>query len=778
MTDLNCALRGLRKSPALVAIAVSSLALGIGVNVTIYSVAREMILDDLSARQPDRLVTLGDGVSTAVYRELRHAGVFQDLAFFSFGNGDWDAGGHKEVVWHMTTSASFFDVLGVRTSLGRLYSQSDEGRPAAVVSHGFWRGRLHSDRNAVGRPITIGGKLYTVMGVLPADYRSAMRRGIAPEVYLLADEDPARSRLFGHLRDGITRDQTQQALIAAARRIGGEDFARRISILRPMAGWSANAAGVGEDRQFFVFFVMLYGTAILLLVIGCFNVAALVLARGVTRQRELAIRKAMGANRFQLARQLLAEGLVLVALGSAVGLIIDAFLRNRLSYVRWPSAYNLPFEFHFQTDRGLLLYAVASAFATLLLSSLLPALRGSNADLGLAMKQSEPAFSARRWNLRNGFVTLQVVLSMVLLSLGVLFCRTFWRITHINPGFDVSHSIMATVWPPRPNLPEDQEWSFRDKVVTRVKELPGVTGVTSIGTLPFMGELPQAPIRRKGDSVSTARVAYEMGAGEEFCKVLGIPLLRGRDFVVSDRTRRPAPALVNQTLARRLFGDADPVGAQLVVGRENERILEIIGVAADTRMRNLGEDHAPIFFTPYAYSQLIVRTAGDAAQWIKPVRDMLARSESGSALDVRTLSEGAAGAIFPMRVAAGFIGSMSAAGMLLALAGLYSSVWYATQRRTREMAIRAAVGATRSAIVWTAARDGVAVLTCGIVAGLLPAIAAIRPLTGLLPEGLDPWNPAMFAAVVIVLLGAGAVAAWIPARNAAIVDPASALREE
>jgi putative ABC transport system permease protein len=778
VTDLRYVLRGLLKSPALLSIAVLSLALGMGVNVTIYSIAREMILDDLSARQPDRLVTLGDGVIPAAYRDLRHAGVFQNLAFFSFGNSDWDTAGHKEIAWHMITSASFFDVLGVGASVGRLYSQTDEGRPVAVVSHGFWHGRLASDPHIIGRPLTVNGRLYTIVGVLPRYYRSVMRRGIAPEVYLLADQDPARCRPFGRLRDGFSRDQTRQALIAATRNIGGEDLVRQIASLRPMSGWSANAAGVGQDRQFFVFFTMLYGTAILLLVVGCFNVAALILARGVTRQRELAIRKALGANRFQIVRQLLAEGLVLVTLGAAVGLMIDAFLRNRLSYVRWPSAYNLPFEFHFQTDRGLFLYAVATAFATLLLSSLLPSLQGANADLGLAMKQSDPAFSVRRWNLRNGFVTLQVALSVVLLSLGGLFCRTFWQITHIDPGFDVSHTIMATVWPPRPNLTENQEWSFRDKVVRRLREIPGVTGVTSIGTLPFMGELPQGPIRRRGDPVATGGDAYEMGAGEEFCKVLGIRILRGRDFVVNDRARQPAPALINQALARRLFADADPVGAQLLAGRDNERVFEIIGVVADTRMRTLAEDHAPIFFTPYAYSQLIVRTAGDAAQWVKPLQDALARSESGSALDVRPLSEAAAGAIFPMRVAAGFIGAMSAAGMLLALIGLYSSVWYATQRRTREMAIRAAVGATRSAILWTAARDGVAILACGILAGLPPAIAAIRPLTGLLPDGFDPWNPGMFAAVAIVLLATGAVAAWIPARSAANVDPASALRQE
>jgi len=181
---------------------------------------------------------------------------------------------------------------------------------------------------------------------------------------------------------------------------------------------------------------------------------------------------------------------------------------------------------------------------------------------------------------------------------------------------------------------------------------------------------------------------------------------------------------------------------------------------------------------PYEDTQMIVRTAGDAAHWIKPLRDALAQTETASALDIRPLSDAAAGAAFPMRVAAGFVGSMSGVGLLLALSGLYSSVWYATQRRTREMAIRAALGATRSAILWTAIRDGVAVVACGIVAGLPLAIAAIRPIRDILPDGLDPWNPAMFAAVAFLLLAAGAGAAWVPARSAAGVDPSCALRQE
>jgi putative ABC transport system permease protein len=775
--DIAHAARGLRKSPALAVIAIASLALGIGANVTIYSVAREMILDDLSARQPDRLARVDAAIGYPSYRDLRRAGVFQDLAFETgLGDLNWNTGTRNEHVWQISTSANFFDVLGVGAALGHLYSQSDEGRQVAVVSYGFWRKRLRSDPNIVGYALQFNGRLYTLLGVLPRDYRSIFGHGVSPEVYRLARTDSLNCHLFGRLRDGLTREQARQALVAAAVTIGGRDFAQQISILRPMAGLAAHAASAGDDRRYFLFFVTLLGTALMLAMIACFNVAGLLLARAVSRQRELAIRKALGANRLQLARHLLAEGLVLVVLGTGAGLIVDAFLRHWLSYVRWPSAYDLPFEFHFQNDRGLFLYAFAAAVAALVVSSLLPSFPGSNADLGLAMKQGEPAFSIRRWNLRNVFVAIQLALSMVLLMLSGVFLRGFLQVVAVNPGFDVSHTVIALLYSQEHR--GQNGWSWRNGVVRRVREVPGVLGVTSIGTLPFMGELPQNPVRRDGDPLSSARDAYSVGAGEQFCKVLGIPILRGRDFEVADRLRQPVPALVNRTLARQLFGDADPVGAQLLVGRENQQVLEIIGVTADIRMRTLGEEHAPVFFTPFTDSQLLVRVAGDSSEWIKPLSAVLREVDTVSAIDVRPLSDATAGAIFPMRVATGFIGSLSALGLLLVLTGLYSSVSYATRRRTREMAIRSALGAPRSTILWTAIRDGIAVVACGMVLGLPLAIAAIRPLTGILPDGLNPWDPFMFSAVGLLLLATGAGAAFLPARFATHIDPSFTLREE
>ena len=780
LSDFRHALRGLRRSPAFAAVAVCSLALGLGANVTIYSVVREMILDDLSALQPDRLVRVADGTPYARYRELRQAGVFQDLAF-NLGLGDitWNSGTHGEIAWQMTTSANFFDVLGVGASAGRLYSQADEGRPVVVVSNGFWRRRLGGDVHVVGRALKLNGHLYTVTGVLPRDYRSILGSGVSPEVYVIARPDSANCHLFGRLRDGLTRSQTRDALLAAARNIGGQDFARRVSVLRPMAGLAAHATAQGDGRRFFMFFVMLFGAAALLVLIACLNVAGLLLARGVARQHELAIRKALGAGRGLIIRQLLAEGAVLVALGAAAGFALDAFLRQQLSYVRWPSAYNLPFEFHFQNDRGLLFYALAAALVTLLLSSLLPALRGSRADLGLAMKQGEPALSIRHWNLRNGFVALQLALSVVLLSVCLLFARSFVHLAGANPGFNIAGTVIVVVHQPPGQNQGKAGWDWRDRIVDLIKEVPGVTGITSIGTLPLMGELQlQDFVRRRGDPLSTAGDAYEVGGGAQFCRVLGIPILRGRDFEIADRTRSPVPIILNQTLTRRLFGNADPIGQEIAVGRQDPRVLEVVGVSADAKLRTLGEDHPPIFFTPFSFAQLLVATAGNGAQWVQPLRNTLAQVDSEARVEVRPLTEAAAGALFPMRIAALFASSLAGIGLLLVLTGLYSSVSYATRRRTREMAIRAAVGATRFTIVQTAISDGMAVLACGVVAGLPLAIAAIRPLTDILPDGVDPWNGGMFAAVALILLAVGTGAAWIPARDAANVDPAMALRQE
>jgi predicted permease len=784
MGDFRNAARGLRRAPALVAVAILSLSLGIGTNVTVFSVVREMILDDLSARHPEQLARVdGADLSYAQYRELRATGVFEDLAFYrGLRDRVWHAGDRNEIVWIFTTSVNFFEVLGVQAFRGRLYSQADEGREFAVLSYGFWHRRRGSDPNVLGKPIELNGKLYPVLGVLPPDYRSVYGHGVAPEVYL-SDGGNANPRdrlygLFGRRGDGLTLEQTRQAFVAAIERVKGKDPKRRNIELRPLAGLAAAAFKVGDERRFVVFFVVLFAVAGALMLIACSNVAGLLVARALHRRREMGIRKALGASRLQLLRPLLAEGILLVGCSVGFALGLDDFLRDRLSYVRWPSAYGIPFEFHFQNGSGLFLYGFLAAVAALLLASVAPAFRSANADIGLAIKQGEPSFSARRWDLRSGFVTLQIVLSMVLLTLGGLFTRSLLHIVQAGPGFDVDHTLITVVHPLPGRYEGDRSWEFRQQVVRRVESIPGVAAVTSTGILPLMGELPDALVRRDGEAPSAARHAYAIGAGENYCKALGIEILRGRDFEPADRVRKPTPVIVNRTLAREFFADRDPLGQYLVTGSGQEERLEVIGVAADSRMRTLGEADLPAFFRPEMNGQLLVSVSGNPRDWIGPLQEALGGLDRTAAVEIRPLSEAAAGALFPLRVATAFVGAFSVLGVALALIGLYGSVSYAVGRRTREFGIRAAMGATRSSLVRTALRDGIGVLLCGTIIGGPLAFLAIRPLTDLVPDGVNPWAPAPFLGVLILLLATGLIASWIPAQRAAGIQPSSALRQD
>ncbi len=776
--------RSLRKAPALATVAIISLALGIGANVTVFSVVREMILDDLSARNPDRLARVeGMNLSYMLYRQLRTLGAFEDLAFYrSFGDQIWRTGSRSEIVWRLTTSANFFDVLGIHAHAGRLYSQADEGRELAVSSYGFWHKRLHADPHALGQPIQLAGKLYTLVGVLPRDYRSIYGHGVSPELYLsdAGNTDP-HDRLYGlfcRLGGNASLKQTRQSFMAGAGKLRGLDPMRRTVELHPMSGLRAHAAKGGDDRLFVLFFVTLFAVAGMLALIGCSNVAGLLIIRTLNRRRELAIRKALGATRIQILQPLLAEGFVLVLCGAGLGLALDAVLRDRLSDLRWPSAYGIPFEFHFQSDNGLFLYAGLTALVALLVSSLFPALRGSDADPGLAMKQTEPSFSVRHWDMRNGFVLLQVVLSMVLLTVSSLFTRSLLHLATAGPGFDATHTLIAAVHPLPGRYNEERSWNLRRRVLQHVESVPGVEAVTSTEILPLMGEIPSDMLRRQSDSVSALRNVYVMGAGENYFRTLNVPILRGRDLEFADRGRTPVPVVVNRTLAHDVFAGNDPIGQRLVIGREKETVLEVIGVSANFKMRTMGEANVPALFRPDFNAQLLVRVAGNPTLWIEPLRNALGAIDGTAALDVRSLEEAVGGAMFPMHVATGFLVSLSSLGLALSLIGLYGSVSYAVGRRTREFGIRAALGASRQRIVQTALRDGVAVVACGVVLGAPLALSVIRPLVDLFPAGFNPWAPAPLLEVVLLLFATSAAAIWIPARRAARVDPSMALRQE
>jgi hypothetical protein len=397
------------------------------------------------------------------------------------------------------------------------------------------------------------------------------------------------------------------------------------------------------------------------------------------------------------------------------------------------------------------------------------------------MKRSAPALSLRRWDLRSGFVLLQVVLSMVLLTVGGVFTAGFLHLAGIGPDFDVEHTLIAVVHPlPGHPFPGKDSRDIRRQIIGNLEAMPGVIAATSTDTLPLMGELPIAPIRNPAEPLAAVRNIYVIGAGERYFATLGIRLLRGREFTIADRTRTPIPVIVNRTLSQEIFGGLNPVGQHLhlLMGAENQELLEIVGVAADAGMRTLGEENKPALFKPAFNSQLLVKVAGRPEQWVEPLRCALARVDERAALDVRPLKDAAAGVLFPMRMAAIFLSALSALGLALALVGLYGSVSHAVKRRERDFGIRVALGASRRRILWAALRNCLAVLCWGVAIGALLAVAIMRPLADLLPQGVTRSRPALFALSALLLLGTGLLAGWLPARHAASPDPAELLRHE
>jgi len=775
--ELHYAFRSLSKSRSLAAVGVLSIALGIGVNITAYSVIRELVFDDITARHPERLAYINADVSYPLYRDLRRAGIFQEMAcYHSVTIWNWRNGGHSEMAWTIRSSANFFDVLGVAPFAGRLYTGADEGRDLVVVSYSFWRKRLGGDPAAVGRPLQLNGRTYTVTAILGRDYRSIYGSDFAPQVYVPGVPDSGRFLVFGRLLPGRSAAATRDALLAAGTALGGAELGRRIANLYPIGGFAGHAAARGDP--IFPVLMALYGVAGILALIGCANAAGLLLARSAARRREIAIRKALGAGRWRIVGNLLAEGAVLSGGGTVLGFLLHTAIAARLRALTYPGSYGQPYEFHFETDAGLVVYAAAIAVAALVVSSVIPALRGANTDLSAAIRQGEPAFSIRRWGLRNGFVGVQMALSVVLLVLGVFFTRGFLRMGAADTGFDTAHTVFAGVQPVRGAHAGEEYLTWRAELLRAVRAVPGVVAASSTTVIPLSGERQRIAVRREGEPASSAREVYRTGVGDQYFTTFAIPMLRGRDFDARDLTLRPVPAVINRALARELFGADDPVGRRLAMGADAGEVIEIIGVCGDTRVRTLAEDNPPAFYVPGFDTGLVVRVAGNPRQWKEPLRRALGAVDPAAALDIRSMREATEGAIWPIRMASILLGSLSGLGLVLSLVGLYASVSDSAGRRTREMGIRVALGATPARIVWVCVRDSMAVLLCGGTVGVVLAVAAIRPVASLAPDGVNPRSPAMFAAVLLVLLASGAAAAYLPARRAAKLDPSIALREE
>jgi predicted permease len=757
--DLRHGVRSLRRNPVMFLVAVLSLGVGIGAVGTIYSLVDTLLIHDVTAREPERLVRF-NALSYPNYTEVRDSGVFEELAAWNIGSLRWRDGDQtREAIAHFVT-ANFFEVLGgVQAARGRVFASAEatpEQNPRVVViSNRFWRLRLEGDPNVIGRTLTFNNTPFTVIGVLPSNYRSVQGLGVHPEVFVPFNT-ALQPNLFkrsaevmlpvGRLNRGRTREQTQQALMAVLRELERRfpNHLDRPQSLVPVQGL-AKMSPSPQSRPIIAFSATLGAVVLLVLLIACANVAGLMLARGVARQREISVRLAIGAGRLQLIRQFLIESALVAGAGTLAGVALTFWAAGLLTKVVLPG---MPVAFDFSPDWRLAGAAAALGVAATLLSGLMPALICSR-----------PILSFARSRLRNWVAAAQIVVCVVLLAGAFLFGRNLIHVFHIDPGFDSAHIVWL-------DFVSDHE-PPRDRTFRELQSRPGVEAVSWAWYLPFNVEFAE-PLLKPGIRVT------EQGIGPGYLNTMRIPLMAGREFNWDDLNPRdqaqPEPVIVNQAFAQAYLKDQNAVGATLArIGRNNtEEPMVVIGVSANTSFRNPGEEPVPLLqsltgMTP----SFIVRVSGSPSA--------IAPALSKAYL---TMSERLDRGTWPARAATTLLGILAAIGLVLALIGLGGVTIYNVARRTHEIGIRMALGATSGSVLRLMLRDGLRIVAAGAVAGVVLALPLTRLLNGFLAAGVRPWDPLAFAAMLVTLFVTAGISIWLPSRRAARVDPVECLRCE
>ncbi|HXW05594.1 MAG TPA: ABC transporter permease [Vicinamibacterales bacterium] len=692
-------------------------------------------------------------------------------------------------------TANFFDVVGVPIGRGRGFgtaeAQAERTPRLAVVSHRFWLIRLQGDAGVVGRTLTLNGQPYTITGVLKHDVRSLPGYGLAPDLYLplsrellpgLEEPRAAVVQLIGRLRPGQSVDQGRAAISAVASRIGVAEADPEFSTIRDFA----HVGGISQVREFKevgAFFVVLMIVSGLVLAIACANVAGLLLARGTARRREMAMRAALGASRPRLLQQLLVEGLVLTTAGTAVGVGLMALVDVVLSRV--PLPFPVPLELRVRFDSRAASLALVLLVTTTLLCALAPAIRATHVALLPALREPDQR-GVRRLTLRSLLVAGQVAVAVLLLAAAAVFLRNLSRASLLDPGFRVDDVLVAQLAFVEGRQGVAGRFAVED-VIARVRAVPGVQTAAFSEGVPLTvhsGWRTGTLVRLEGRE-GLVRVDYDGNrVGPGYFETMGIQLVRGRSFTPGDRGGAPNVAIVNEAFANRYLPGLDPLGRHLSYPDEG-RLLQIVGVVSNSRYRSIGEAGNAALYEPYLQRRaperlvhLLVRTAGPASALALTMREAVLAADGTTAVSVQPMRSALSFAMLPSRVGAALLGILGGLGTFLAMVGLFGVISFAVSRRTSEIAVRLALGASRGAIARLLLRDAGLLVGGGIAVGLVLAVFVMQPLTAFLVAGLSPIDPLSFAWTVGVLLLASSAAVWGPGRRAVRIEPATALRVE
>jgi predicted permease len=776
LSDLRYAFRAFRRNPAFAVTGIFCLALGIGANVTIFSITTSFLFSLPSCRDSASLIAIrvggNSGDSIADYKFIRNSHVFAGMAGINPEREvNWRDGEKTSRLYAGRVTDDYFSTLDVPFALGRGIAPGEGA--TVVISDRLWRSRFAADSGVLGRKMVLDGAVFAIAGVLPADHRTVVGFGFSPDIYVPVTREDDYVQLYARLPKGMSRLVARERLLAVL---------RELDRIHPKEGWKrtleTQVTGVtgldtlGDQMMgpILAFFAMLMIVVGLVLLIACTNVASLLLARASSRSRELAIRQSLGASRSRIMRHLLAESLLLAVLGCACGLALDLACARALSNLSLPLP--VPIRFVITPEWRLLWYSVAIAFLSAVAAGLAPALKAVRKDIN----------PGRVWGLRSFLVVGQLAVSIVLLSTGFLFIHNLLRATSMNPGFDVQH----TVWGSMRLVPENyadqsRQTALVNEALGRLRALPGVQSAAIARRVPLNDNCVIGGEMRTDLSASPVRATYTCNdVGPDYFHTIGIPILRGREFNTGDRKGSQPVAIVNETFARTIFGNRDPVGHTIT----GLKTMRIVGVAKDSKYFTLGENQRLAVYEPYFASdqpvnlQFLLRTAGTPSAYVKPVTDLLVRLDASAAIETKPLSQALGLALLPSRAGAALLGAMGILSLALAAIGLYGMLLYAVSQRTREIGLRMALGATPSQVLRIVCRDSLLLVGLGAAFGLGLAFLATKPLELFLVPGMNASDPQAFAAVLAVLGIVAFTAMLAPAVRALRVDPMTALRYE
>jgi putative ABC transport system permease protein len=790
--DLRYGARLLLKKPGFTLIAVLTLALGIGANTAIFSVLNAVLLKPLPYREPEQLITARSNESTLDLEDLRAWNQsFSAIAGINRRPMDYTGGAEPLQVSAGLVTGSYFATLGVNAAMGRTINENDDkqgGTRVVVLGHEIWQQHFGGKPDVIGQTLPLSGNSYTVVGVMPAGFKSP--RDDSGLWLPLRVADPLGSAYRGvhylhtylRLKPGVTLSQAVAEMGLLDKRLAqafpAENKNRR-TVLIPLY-----ERIVGPTRTALW---VLFGAVGLVLLIACANFANLLLARGAAREQELVIRQAMGAGRGRLLRQLLTESALLACLGGAAGLLLAWWGVEALVALK---PENLPRLESISLDGRVFGFALAVSLLTGIVFGLAPAWLATRLNVSAALKEGgRGAVSGARHRLRSALVVAELALALILLVGAGLLIKSFWQLRTIQPGFNPNNLLTMRVELPEARYREiEKQAQFRRTLLDSLNTVSGVQAAL-VSEVPLAGEWLTHDFTREGWQLKPGDEpdVHTRSIEGDYFRTMQIPLLAGRDFTSQDKADAPQVGIVNQTLANRYFPNEDPIGKRVRWARDEQvNWITIVGVAGDIKQFGLDIPEEPAVYTPYPQSGrawkrwmvLTVRTQGEPARFADAVKQAVWKLDPQLPLTkVRSMSEVVALSLDERRFNLLLLGVFAAVALALAASGIYGVIAYAVTQRTHEIGVRMALGARTQDVLALIVKQGAKLALAGTGLGLIGALALTRWLRTLL-FGVSVTDPATFAVIALLLLGVALLASYLPARRAAKVDPLVALRYE